>query len=717
MVALHTLLFVVLTQPAGSSLLRFKASGDFVPSFMQPPPTGYPSQNPKGTYRFSPFESHMGPARVYSEDGFSHAGFRTMDALTTVGDAYMDTAKALPLKRKDAFKSGLPMIQKNSNFHVSPAHKSAVTFSYHNVFYNHSTAPGDKFDDVSSWQFKDQLSNSLFGGIKNAFGNFYTSQASASGFTCASWSRSDRSGYQEVQGFKLYPVAGLPELYISGHLNSLRYNSRPDGENSTISWKLVHYHDDSATSTFDVLSSGSYLLKNVGTEVPVVLEGDTTIGSPPEQQGIYVRNFIKGSVALVMRNKYTEEIPSYGHLLVCDDITWRLSPKIPYSRAVPDLSPLLVDPANGTVYSLVLTPAFPHKTGAFWHTAKAVVGYGFETSFNFRISDKSKNCQAFSEPRQRCITRGGDGFAFVIHNSEDGEMSIGKTSGGLGYSGIKNGLAVEFDSWYNADSEDPYNNHISVQTRGRDALHHAHKYSVGHTSDIFNIGDGEVHKVRIKYQPNVDLASYITRSRIRQANDRYQTSIMAYRHLMQYISKDSAHYRMGQLSIYLDSNPQPVLEIPLNLAALIGLDTSDTFGSQSQTTKAWIGFTASTGGAWQRHEIYDWFYTATPSAHANAKRPEYCDYNTLPADDDPMCHSPKLCSVKDRMESEHVGPNDPRNPRGAGHPYHPTTKYALNCNKFYQKQDSGHLPENSQQTEHLLPSDGRVTTSVFSKSL
>lgn len=36
---------------------------------------------------------------------------------------------------------------------------------------------------------------------------------------------------------------------------------------------------------------------------------------------------------------------------------------------------------------------------------------------------------------------------------------------GLGYAGISNMLAVEFDTYYNAEMLEPYENHVSVQTR------------------------------------------------------------------------------------------------------------------------------------------------------------------------------------------------------------------------------------------------------------
>jgi len=362
----------------------------------------------------------------------------------------------------------------------------------------------------------------------------------------------------------------------------------------------------------------------------------------------------------------------------------------------------------------VLTPPFPHKMGALWHTAKVVVGLGFETTFRFRISQISRSCQTFAEPVKYCDTRGGDGFAFVIHNSEDGETSLGDEGGGLGYSGISSGIAIEFDTWYNADDGDPYRNHISIQTRGQEPLHHAHKYSMAATSDIQNFADDNVHTVRVVYRKNVDLASFFTRSRIRQANDRFQTPIIAYRHATKYMHRDNAEYRMGQLSVFLDDNPQAIMELPVNLGAVLGLDTSGAYGTEDQMTKAWIGFTAATGSAWQRHEIIDWDYTATPTEHPQPLRPAYCQYNTLSADDDPTCHPEKLCSVDDNMESEHVGPNDPRNPRGAGHPGHYMTKYARNCDKFGTPQgNTAPQLDMSRQSgrSHLMPSDGSVSSS------
>lgn len=658
----------------------------------------------------------MGPTRVYGEEGFSYPGFRTMDGLNRMGDTVLEAHAAYTLRREEAFEQGLNTIHPGTNYHVSPVQKSGVTFSYHTVDDSAATGEGDPFDDVTNWRWSNQISNSLYGGTQNAFGSFYASQAKTPTFTCMAWSRTDRAGYSPIMAYQMHPIPGLPEIYIDGMLNPFKYNSRPDGENTTISWKLVRYYTNARDRNFTVLTAGEFLVKNVGTETPVILEGDNIIATPPTEKGIYVRHFTTGMIALIVRNNYTEEIPSYGHVLVCDDINYKFSPLIPFTRASPDLSPLLVDPANGTVFSAVLTPGIEHMIGALWHTAKVVVGIGFETTFRFKISQQSKTCQVFAAPERYCDTRGGDGFAFVIHNSDEGELSLGTKGGGLGYSGMTNGIAIEFDTWYNAEDGDPYQNHISVQTNGKDPLHHAHKYSMASSGDIPDFSDGREHVVKIKYSPNVDIASYFTRSRIRNSVDRYQTPIIAFKHAAKFMKAgtrggDSTRYRMGQLSIYLDENPQPIFEVPLNLAAVLDLDTSEVYGSESQTTRAWVGFTASTGKAWQRQEILDWHFTTTEPTHPQPMRPNFCSSNILSESDDPTCHAPKHCSVPDRMESEHVGPNDPWNTRGAGHPGHYSSKYATNCDKFTTPQgNTAPQLDLSVQTgsAHRMPSYGDV---------
>ena len=51
--------------------------------------------------------------------------------------------------------------------------------------------------------------------------------------------------------------------------------------------------------------------------------------------------------------------------------------------------------------------------------------------------------------RTRCRARGADGFAFVLQN--DRRFALGEGGMSLGYGGIANSLAVEFDTYYNPE--------------------------------------------------------------------------------------------------------------------------------------------------------------------------------------------------------------------------------------------------------------------------
>lgn len=103
---------------------------------------------------------------------------------------------------------------------------------------------------------------------------------------------------------------------------------------------------------------------------------------------------------------------------------------------------------------LRLTPNVNTQAGsAFYDTAFTIDGStSFSTEFQFQLTGSDG-------------TAGADGFAFVIHNDSRGTGAIGGTGGAVGYSGISNSIAVEFDTYDNG-SGDPNNNHISVLRNG-----------------------------------------------------------------------------------------------------------------------------------------------------------------------------------------------------------------------------------------------------------
>ena len=201
------------------------------------------------------------------------------------------------------------------------------------------------------------------------------------------------------------------------------------------------------------------------------------------------------------------------------------------------------------------------QTGAAWLPDKQQGQNGFEATFDWQINR--------ANPR-----RGADGFAFVIHNADlpFPGLALGGGRNGLGYSGIPNSLAVEFDTVQNPPEDfgagtrgDPNGNHISVQTRGKEANSANADFSLGSTTQgppaIPLFADGSVHTTKVAYTP-------------------------------------------GTLRIFLDDLTKPVLTVPVDLGTKLRLDEG----------KAWVGFTAATGRRFQAHDILSFSFVGAEEA-------------------------------------------------------------------------------------------------------
>ena len=95
---------------------------------------------------------------------------------------------------------------------------------------------------------------------------------------------------------------------------------------------------------------------------------------------------------------------------------------------------------------LRLNPSAQGQAGSAWYSVLQPVANGFSTTFRFQITNAS--------------TPSADGIAFVIQNSEAGLQALGDGGGGIGYQGISNSLAIEFDTFANSyDPEFPASDH------------------------------------------------------------------------------------------------------------------------------------------------------------------------------------------------------------------------------------------------------------------
>lgn len=220
-----------------------------------------------------------------------------------------------------------------------------------------------------------------------------------------------------------------------------------------------------------------------------------------------------------------------------------------YGSAQIGLSPT----ARDTV--LVLSPNMPSTSAAFFSRERAPLYDGFRASFSFMIENGSDNNVPDSS------FPGGDGLAFVIHNSRT-PIDISNAPGrGLGYTGIPNSLAVEFDMYRNTNFKDPDGNHIAVQCHGRknNSAKHSKESTLGYSSDI----------------------------------PLFKSDVIYYASVL---------YKDHRIEVYLETQPITQSTTPrlvvenMDLESLLDLDQGS----------AYVGFTASTGSASQKQTLLQW---------------------------------------------------------------------------------------------------------------
>lgn len=80
---------------------------------------------------------------------------------------------------------------------------------------------------------------------------------------------------------------------------------------------------------------------------------------------------------------------------------------------------------------------------------------------------------------------------------------------------------------------------------------------------------------------------------------RYFELLTANENLLPYLKDNGEGRRLGTLAVFVDQGiveDRPLLAIPVNLSLLLDLPQS----------LAYVGFTASTGRKWEKHDILSW---------------------------------------------------------------------------------------------------------------
>ncbi|KAL4175222.1 hypothetical protein KRP22_000191 [Phytophthora ramorum] len=176
-------------------------------------------------------------------------------------------------------------------------------------------------------------------------------------------------------------------------------------------------------------------------------------------------------------------------------------------------------------------------------------------------------------------------FGLYVNGDTHQELALGSGGMALGYGGLQNALAIEFDTWFNPELLDVYENHISVHVSGNGGVLQAdHTHSLGSTSNLPDMTE-DTHIVRITYKPNLDESMLF--------DEAFTASTLA----GNFFSTGAWRSGIGLLVVYLDDMNSPVLTVPLRIE-----NTLELFHG-----RAWVGFTGATGEhAWQTLDIMSW---------------------------------------------------------------------------------------------------------------
>ena len=310
-------------------------------------------------------------------------------------------------------------------------------------------------------------------------------------------------------------------------------------------------------------------------------------------------------------------------------VLWSASALAQQVRFIPDFTSMAYLQANGATQALYngsyvlrlsrgeLATAKVSETEAAtaWFTLQQPVNSGFTTYFRFQIHNAEYDDGS---------TLPGDGLAFVVQNASStdttygasgagGIYAVGVANGGIGYSGIPNSLAIEFDT--TANHWDPSingNNHIAVQscgTKTNGPVHIAGRFTIGTNNNVTSClvspaglnnsstlprlgvtcggtscADGVPHNVVIEYAPvnNVwTLKVYIDPKFVANSHTPVAGSV-------------------------------PAINIPYNIDGSQNPSTGISLAPNTKTdtnSLAWVGFSASQSEQSQQQDILAWEFT------------------------------------------------------------------------------------------------------------
>jgi hypothetical protein len=214
-----------------------------------------------------------------------------------------------------------------------------------------------------------------------------------------------------------------------------------------------------------------------------------------------------------------------------------------------------------------LTANSGNQAGAIWRTDLQPVAGGWTAQWTFTITQRG-GAQTLTTPP---IEAGADGVVLVIQNVN--ATQLGGAGGSIGYGGITNSVAVEYDTFFNTNytfggstvltgNGDTNGNHVAVHSNGTAANSDASTARRGEAVMNVNVEDGAVHTGKVTYVTSPSPA----------------------------------------LQLFLDNTL--LTTVPFNISTELNLTGGQAF----------VGLTSATGTAFERHTLQSFSFAAVPEA-------------------------------------------------------------------------------------------------------
>lgn len=224
--------------------------------------------------------------------------------------------------------------------------------------------------------------------------------------------------------------------------------------------------------------------------------------------------------------------------------------------------------------TLELTPSSPSLAGSAFDRRRIPTS-GFSAFFSFVIDQPAGQLAD-------CLGRpplGGDGLTFTLHARSP--RLLGAAGLGLGYQGIRPSVAVEFDTYCNANRNDPGSNHVAILTAG--STSHPRKPPSPREIEAQGLlADGLPWNVWVDYDA--------------------RSQVLAVRTNRGFVPADAAGRERAR--------PCTTTQV------LTGLDLAQMLGTaQTPAATAFAGFTAANGDNSARHVIRQFALESQPRAY------------------------------------------------------------------------------------------------------